>query len=150
MGEGSGWDLRVRPAAPAPAAPGSLEIWESGNLEIQEPGNLELWKSGTWKSGNLGSNKNPENKLVRSPDPQPRNVRLGKRYVTPVVFFRYTVGTVYFMVSLCFWHCVSKQPSNSKIPKCQILSIVNIAVSERLSPKTLQILYFLHVFVQKC
>ena len=88
--------------------------------------------------------------LVRSPDPQPRNVRLGKRYVTPVVFFRYTVGTVYFMVSLCFWHCVSKQPSNSKIPKCQILSIVNIAVSERLSPKTLQILYFLHVFVQKC
>ena len=30
--------------------------------------------------------------LVRSPDPQPRNVRFGKRYVISVVFFRYTIG----------------------------------------------------------
>ena len=44
LGEGSGWDLRVRPAATA-AAP---EIWEPGNVGIWEFGD-----PGTWKSRNL-------------------------------------------------------------------------------------------------
>ena len=53
LGEGSGWDLRIRPApaapvAPASAASGNLGTWKSGNLEIWEFGDL-----GTWKSGNL-------------------------------------------------------------------------------------------------
>ena len=38
LGEWSGWDLRVRPAAPA----GNLEIWKSGNLEIWKSWNLEI------------------------------------------------------------------------------------------------------------
>ena len=50
LGEGSGWDPRVRPAVPA--APAALAA--SGNLEIVKSGNLEIWKSGTWKSGSLG------------------------------------------------------------------------------------------------
>ena len=44
LGEGSGWDLRVRPAAaPAPAASGNLGTWKSRNLEIWEPENPESW-----------------------------------------------------------------------------------------------------------
>ena len=47
LGEGSGWDLRVRPAAqPAAAASGNLGTWKSGNLEIWGPGNPEIWRSG--------------------------------------------------------------------------------------------------------
>ena len=41
LGEGSGWDLRVRPAAP-----GNLGTWKSRNLEIWGPGNpdfLRFW-----------------------------------------------------------------------------------------------------------
>ena len=38
-GEGSGWDLRVRPA------PGGGGVWKSGNLEIWEFGDLGIWKS---------------------------------------------------------------------------------------------------------
>lgn len=46
LGEGSGWDPRVRllataPAAVVPAASGNLGIWEAGNLEIWNSGNLE-------------------------------------------------------------------------------------------------------------
>ena len=51
MGEGSGWDLRIHPAA-APAASGNLATWKSGNLEILECGDL-----GTWTSRNVGSQK---------------------------------------------------------------------------------------------
>ena len=39
LGEGSGWDLRVRPAA----ASGNLGTWKSGNLEIWGPGNPAIW-----------------------------------------------------------------------------------------------------------
>ena len=49
MGEGSGWDLRVRPAAALAAASGNLEIWD-----------LEIWGSGdlgTCKSRNFASKK---------------------------------------------------------------------------------------------
>ena len=145
--------------------------------------------------------KNQKNaKLVRSPDPQPRNVRLGKRYVTPVVFFRYTVGycllyglTLFLALRLeaaikfknskmsdlvdckycCFWATVSKNLANIVFfacfrpemlehhckycyfwatvsknlvnivifarvrPKLLEKIIVNIAIAERLSPKTL-------------
>ena len=49
VGEGSGWDLRIRPAAPAS---GNLGTWKSGNLEIWECGDL-----GTWESRNLGCKK---------------------------------------------------------------------------------------------
>ena len=42
LGEGSGWDLRIRPA-PAPPAPGNLGTWKSENLEIWGPGNPEIW-----------------------------------------------------------------------------------------------------------
>ena len=59
VGRGSGWDLRVRPAA-AVAASGNLEIWESGNLGIWRSGDLKSKKVGdlgTWKSRNLGSKK---------------------------------------------------------------------------------------------
>ena len=42
MGEGSSWDLRVRPG-PAPTASGNLGTWKSGNLEIWGPGNPEVW-----------------------------------------------------------------------------------------------------------
>ena len=45
LGKGSSWDLRVRPAAPAPAS-GNLGTWKPGNLEIWGPGNLEIWRSG--------------------------------------------------------------------------------------------------------
>ena len=45
LGEGSGWDLRVRPAAAPTAASGNLEIWG--------PGNLGFGDLGTWKSRNL-------------------------------------------------------------------------------------------------
>ena len=37
LGEGSGWDLKIRPAPPA--------AWKSGDLEICFFGNLETWKS---------------------------------------------------------------------------------------------------------
>ena len=40
LGEGSGWDLRIRPAAPAAAASGNLGTWKSGNFEIWEFGDL--------------------------------------------------------------------------------------------------------------
>ena len=59
LGEGSGWDLRVRPAALAApvAASGNLGTWKSGNSEIWEVGDL-----GTWRSGNLEiwGPRNPE------------------------------------------------------------------------------------------
>ena len=42
LGEGSGWDLRVR-LAPASAS-GNLGTWKSGNLEIWGPGNSEIQK----------------------------------------------------------------------------------------------------------
>ena len=47
LGEGSGWDLRVRPSAAAAeaAASGNLGTWKSGNLGI--------WGSGAWKSRNV-------------------------------------------------------------------------------------------------
>ena len=38
LGEGSGWDLRVRLAAS-----GNLGTWKSGDLEIWVPGNPEIW-----------------------------------------------------------------------------------------------------------
>ena len=48
MGEGSGWDLRVRPsaaaAAEAAAASGNLGIWRSGGLEIQKFGFQKIKK----------------------------------------------------------------------------------------------------------
>ena len=47
MGQGPGWDLRVRPEVPAAAASG---IWGSGNLEIWESGNLGIWKCGNPES----------------------------------------------------------------------------------------------------
>ena len=40
LGDGSGWDLRVCPAAPA--ASGNLDICGPGNLEILGPGNLGI------------------------------------------------------------------------------------------------------------
>ena len=44
LGEGSGWDLRNRPAAAPPAAAsGNLGGWKSGNLEIWGLGNPEIW-----------------------------------------------------------------------------------------------------------
>ena len=55
LGEGIGWDLRIRPAA--------SEIWEPGNLGMREFGDLwgletqKLEILGTWKSRNLGSKK---------------------------------------------------------------------------------------------
>ena len=50
LGEGSSWDLRIRPAAAAAPATvsGNLGTWKSGNLEFWEFGDL-----GTWKSRNL-------------------------------------------------------------------------------------------------
>ena len=53
--------------------------------------------------------------LVRSPDPQPREVKFEKCCVNLVDSFRYTIGTVYLMSSLCFSYCASKQKSNSEI-----------------------------------
>ena len=44
LGEGSGWDLRIRPAASA--ASGNLGTWKSRNLETWGPGNPEIWRSG--------------------------------------------------------------------------------------------------------
>ena len=63
LGEGSGWNLRVRPAAAPAAASGNLGTWKPGNLEIWEFGDLGTWKSGnfgdlgSWKPRNLGSQK---------------------------------------------------------------------------------------------
>ena len=54
LGEGSGWDLRIRPAA---ETAGNLGTWKSGNLEIWEFGDLGTWKSRNleiWGPGNLG------------------------------------------------------------------------------------------------
>ena len=57
LGEGSGWDLRIRPAAPAPAPAAA-----SG----PKPGpKLEIWKSGTQKSGNLRSKKIQKIKILK-------------------------------------------------------------------------------------
>ena len=42
LGEGSSWDLRVRPAPP-PSASGNLGIWKFGNLATWQSGNLEIW-----------------------------------------------------------------------------------------------------------
>ena len=44
LGEGSGWDLRVRPQPPPSAASGNLGTWKSG-----------IW--GIWRSGDLGIQK---------------------------------------------------------------------------------------------
>ena len=44
LGEGSDWDLRVRPA-PAPAASGNLEILSCGGLEIQKSGIQQITKN---------------------------------------------------------------------------------------------------------
>ena len=73
LGEGSGWDLRIYPAA-APAAAvalaaasGNLGTWKSGNLGIWRSGDLEIQKLGdlgTWKSRNLGSKKSKKNKKL--------------------------------------------------------------------------------------
>ena len=55
LGEGSGWDMRVCPAA----ASGNVEMWAPGNLGIWRSGDLEIQKNvdlGIWKSRNLGSN----------------------------------------------------------------------------------------------
>ena len=41
LGEGSGWDLRIRPA-PAPAVSGNLGTWKSGKLGIWRSGGLEI------------------------------------------------------------------------------------------------------------
>ena len=58
LGEGSGWDLRVLPAAAAAAqaASGNLGTWKSGNLEIWGPGNPEIWGP---KNGKNKSSQNP-------------------------------------------------------------------------------------------
>ena len=62
LGEGSSWDLRVRPAAPAPASgnlePGNLGIWRSRNLEIWGPGYPENWRSGDLEIQKVGVQKN--------------------------------------------------------------------------------------------
>ena len=50
MGEVSGWDLRVRPAA----ASGNLGTWKSKNLEIWK---LEIWDLEIQKFGDLGTCK---------------------------------------------------------------------------------------------
>ena len=56
LGEGSTWDLRVRPAAAPAAASGNLEIGGPGNLGIWRSGNLEIQKfgdQGTWRFRNV-------------------------------------------------------------------------------------------------
>ena len=59
LGEGSGWDLRIRPApAPASAASGNLGTSQSGNLEIWGPGNPEIWGPTNQKNKN-SQNSNP-------------------------------------------------------------------------------------------
>ena len=73
LGEGSGWDLRVCPATPAPAS-GNLGTWKSGSLEIWEFGDLGAWKSRNlevWGPGNpeIWGPKNQKNN--RSPNPNP-------------------------------------------------------------------------------
>ena len=74
LGEGSGWDLGVRPsaaaaeAASAAAASGNLGTWKSGNLGIWRSGGLEIQKFGdlgTWKSRNLGSKKSKKIKVLK-------------------------------------------------------------------------------------
>ena len=60
LGEGSGWDLRIRPAA---VVSGNLGTWTSENLEIWEFGDLGAWKSRKmeiWGPGNpeIGGPKN--------------------------------------------------------------------------------------------
>ena len=91
-------------------------VWKSANLKIWVPGdlsgNLQIWRSGYLEIWEL---EIKQNKLVRSPDPQPREVRFEKCCVNPVDSFRYTIGTVYLMGSLCFSYCASKQKSNSEI-----------------------------------
>ena len=64
---GSGWDLRVRPAAPAPAASGNLGTWKSGILEIWEFGDL-----GTWKSRTLESKQSQKLKFSKSKSVLPK------------------------------------------------------------------------------
>ena len=56
LGEGSGWDLRVRPSASAAAAAsGNLGTWKSRNLEIWGPGNPEIW----YPKNHNSQNSNP-------------------------------------------------------------------------------------------
>ena len=55
LGEGSGWDLRIRPAPPAP---GNLGTWKSGNLEIWGPGNPEM-RGPTNPNDKNSKNSNP-------------------------------------------------------------------------------------------
>ena len=83
LGEGSGWDLRVRPA---PAASGNLEIWnfgnlvswKSGNLEIREPGNLEIWDQTTSKKWKFSKSKSVSPKMYA------RSGLVGKKASSPV------------------------------------------------------------------
>ena len=63
LGEGSGWDLRVRPGA---AASGNLGTWTSGNLEIWGPGNLEIWRSGDLEIQKFGVQKIKKIKILKT------------------------------------------------------------------------------------
>ena len=66
LGEGPGWDLRIRPAAPAPAAPpGNLGTWKSGGLEIWGPGNLGIWRSGDLEIQKFGAQQIPKIKILK-------------------------------------------------------------------------------------
>ena len=54
LGEGSGWDLKIRPAAPP--ASGNLEIWGSGNPEIwvQKNQKIQILKIQIHSAQNVG------------------------------------------------------------------------------------------------
>ena len=49
LGEGSGWDLRIRPPPAAAWRRRRLEMWEPGNLGIWRSGDLEIQKFGVQK-----------------------------------------------------------------------------------------------------
>ena len=59
--EGSGWDLRLRPAA----ASGNLGTWKSGNLEIWGPGNPQIWRSGDLEIQKFGVPKIKQLKIIK-------------------------------------------------------------------------------------
>ena len=65
LGEGSGWDLRVRPA---PAASGNLEIWKSGTLESK---NLENKKRTSLEYNSVSPKMSARSGLVGTNPPDP-------------------------------------------------------------------------------
>ena len=69
LGEGSSWDLRVRPAPAAPAASGNLGTWKSGNLEIWGPGNPEIWRSGDLEIQKIGVQEMKKIKNLKKSNP---------------------------------------------------------------------------------